>query len=152
MRKAAVLALVAAAFAATAAPAGATIVLGRSIADVKLNMSRWEVRGVLGEPGSITRGRNEFGPYRVFHYFRLEVTFQGNQNATAIKTWRKRERTASGIGVGSTKAELRDRVGGLHCDGRVCWQGRLRAGARVTVFRLSTTDRISSVSVAFVID
>jgi hypothetical protein len=152
MRRAALLLAVVAAFAATAGPAGATIVLGRSIAGAELGMTRAEIRGVLGEPRSITRGSNEFGPYRVFHYFRLDVTFQGNTNATAVKTWRKRERTANGIGVGSTKRQLRNRISGVRCEGRVCSKGRFVPGGRVTVFRLSQTNRIASVTVAFVID
>ena len=115
MKRLAVLLVVIAAAAVLAAPAGARIVPGQSIAGVKLSMTKAQVRGVLGEPTTIAHGANEFGTFTVFKYFRLSVTFQGNATVTAIKTNRKVERTRHDIGVGSTRAQVLAKVAGVRC-------------------------------------
>lgn len=147
-----VLLLVVLAALAFAAPAGAVIVPGQSIAGVELEMTQGEVIGVLGVPAETQHGTNEFGSFTKFKYRRLTVTFQGNAQVTAVKTTRKLERTAHDIGVGSTRAELRAGVTNLHCDTRrLCRKGRLLPGHRVTIFRLYH-GRVTSVLVGFVID
>ncbi len=88
--------------AALAAPAGAVIHPGHSIAGVELGMTRAQVRAELGPPARVTRGSNEFGFFRTFRYFRLWVTFQGEETVTAVKTTRQRERTPRGVGIKST--------------------------------------------------
>ena len=141
-----------AALAASAAPVGAVIHPGSSIAGVELGMTRAEVRAELGAPARVIRGRNEFGTYRIFRYFRLWVTFQGERTATAIKTTRTRERTPRGVGVRSTRAQVLARVRNVRCRTRtLCEAGRLEPGGRVTVFRLFR-GRVTSVLVGFVID
>jgi hypothetical protein len=142
----------AAAALAVAAPAGAVIHPGSSIAGVKLGMTKAEVRTKLGQPDRIVRQRNEFGPVTTFRYFRLWVTFQGNREVTAVKTTRRKERTPRGIGVGSTRAQVKARVRGVKCpEPTICEKGRLVPGSRVTVFRLFK-GRVTSVLVGFVID
>ena len=147
-----VLAGLAAAALALAASAGAVIHPGSSIAGVKLGMTKAEVRAELGEPARIIRQRNEFGPVTTFRYFRLWVTFQGNREVTAVKTTRKKERTPRGVGVGSTRAQVKARVHRVKCPlPTLCEKGRLVPGGRVTVFRLFK-GRVTSVLVGFVID
>jgi hypothetical protein len=140
------------AVAASAAPAAAVIHPGHSIAGVELRMSRADVRAHLGEPTRVIRGTNKFGPFRTFRYFRLWVTFQGNENVTAVKTTRVRERTPRGIGVKSTRTQVLARVRNVRCpEPTICEAGRLVPGGRVTVFRLYG-GRVTSVLVGFVID
>jgi hypothetical protein len=145
------IALVVVVAAVLAAPAGARIVPGQSIAGVKLSMTKTQVRGVLGEPSTIAHGANEFGSFTVFKYFRLSVTFQGDKTATAIKTNRKVERTRNGIGVGSTRAQVLAGVRGVQCFRTVCQKGMSLPGQRITAFYLYHR-RVTSVLVGFVID
>ncbi len=143
--------IVAAALASLASPAVARIVPQRSIASVELGMTRTEVRATLGTPTRVHRGSNEFGHFTVFRYFRLKVTFQGDASVTAVKTTRRRERTRSGVGVGSTRAQVDARVANTRCGRRECVIGRFLPGRRVTVFRLFN-GRVTSVLVGLVID
>ena len=151
MRRALFAALAGAAALAAAAPAGAEIVPQRSIAGVELLMTRAEVRGVLGEPREVERGTNEFGRYTIFKYRRLQVVFQGRTNVTAVRTNRRNEKTATGVGFGSTRAEVREGVSGVRCSRRECVKGRFRPGRRVTVFRLFR-GKVAQTVVGFVID
>ena len=138
--------------AALAAPAGAVIHPGHSIAGVELGMTRAQVRAGLGPPAGVTRGRNEFGFFRTFRYLRLWVTFQGEERVTAVKTTRLRERTPRGVGVKATRARVLARVHRVRCPlPTLCETGRLVPGGRVTVFRLYR-GRVTSVLVGFVID
>jgi hypothetical protein len=91
---------------AGAAAASAAIVPQRGIAGVRLAMTRAQVRAVLGAPAAAFHGRNEFGTFTVYRYRGLRVTFQGNRTATAILTTRTTERTAAGVGVGSTEGQV----------------------------------------------
>ncbi len=135
--------------------AQAKIVLQSSISGIKLGMTRAEVRDRV-EPSKIVRGRNEFGPYTIFQYFRLRVTFQGNDGATAVSTTRWNQETPAGIHVRSTESQLRAAYPGARCrtefgNFRHCWIGRFEAGRRVTDFRISA-GRIRSILIGFVID
>jgi hypothetical protein len=137
--------------------ASALIVPQRSIAGIELDMTRAEVRALKGEPRRIERGTNEFGRYTIFRYGRLWVSFQGNAGATAVFTRRPRQRTAEGIGVGSTEAELRETYN-VRCRTelgtfRHCWTGRFRPGRRVTDYRIDLSSRlITGILIGYVID
>jgi hypothetical protein len=131
--------------------AKAVIVPQRSIAGVELEMTKAQVRSVLGDPRRVVHGTNEFGRYTVFRYRRLSVTFQGGANVTHVQTNRLRERTVRGAGVGSTRGELRARVVGIRCRPRFCFKGRFLPGRRVTVFRFCD-GIVTRVEVGFVID
>ena len=100
---------------ATAAAASAAIVPQRGIGGVRLALTRAQVRAVLGAPASAVHGRNEFGSFTVYRYRGLRVTFQGNRTVTAILTTRATERTAAGVGVGSTEGQVRAKVAGVRC-------------------------------------
>ena len=139
-----------------AGAAQAVIIPQSSILGIKLGMTRAEVRARAGVPPTIVRGMNDFGRYTTFHYFRLRVTFQGNEGATAVSTTRRRQETPAGIHVLSTESQLRAAYPGARCrtefgDFRHCWIGRFQAGRRITDFRIST-GRVRSILVGFVID
>ena len=140
---------------AGAAAASAALVPQRGIAGIRLAMTRAQVRAVLGAPRAAVHGRNEFGSFTVYRYRGLRVTFQGNRTVTAILTTRTTERTAAGVGVGSTEGQVWAKVAGVRCRTesgfRHCFVGRFLPGKRVTDFRI-TRGRVTSVTVGFVLD
>jgi len=93
-----------------AAGAWAKIVPQHSIAGVALEMTRPEVKDLKGDPDRIKHGTNDFGKFTQFIYRnshgKLEVTFQGNQGATAVRTNRRTQKTAEGVHVGSPESAL----------------------------------------------
>jgi hypothetical protein len=142
--------------AASAVSAGATIVPQRGMAGVALGMSPAAVRAKLGKPLRIVRGRNVFGPYTEFRYpFLLRVHFQGNDAVSSIATTGRKERTAAGVGVGSTQAHVRARVANVRCERlfnqRHCYVGSFRPGTRVTDFFIRN-GRVTRVVIGFVLD
>jgi hypothetical protein len=149
-------ALVVAIVVGTAATASATIVPQRGMAGVQLGASQANVRATLGKPLRIVRGRNEFGPYTEFRYpFALRILFQGNGGVSSIETRGRKERTAAGVGVGSTESEVRQRVANVRCSTlfglRHCYVGSFRPGRRVTDFMLRN-GRVTRIVVGFVLD
>jgi hypothetical protein len=154
MRRAPACAVVVAALAA-AAPLDAKILVQRGIAGVQLRMTKAQVRSSLGTPTSIRSGRNEFGRYVQFVYPRVTVSFQGASRATGLRTRSRLERTARGVGVGSTEAEVKAKVAGVHCRTesgfRHCFLGSFLPGRVITDFHIRR-GRVSSVVVGFVLD
>ncbi len=140
---------------ALAAVAGATIVPQKGIAGVNLGMSKSAVRSLLGSPASAKHAKNDFGPCTQFRYAGLVVTFQGNTSVTSVSTTRKSERTASGVGVGSTEAQVKAKVKGVKCKTesgfRHCFVGSFRPGKIVTDFSIKR-GRVTLVDVGRVID
>src|SRR5438552_7725785 len=102
---------------AWALPAQAIIRPQKGMAGVRLDMTQAQMRAVLGEPKSVKQGFNDFGSYTQFVYpHSITVTFQGNQHVTGISTKGRTERTAKGVGVGSTENEVGSKVGHARCD------------------------------------
>ena len=62
---------------ASAAAASAAIVPQRGIAGVRLEMTKAQVRAVLGAPRRAVHGSNEFGSFTIYRYRGLRITFQG---------------------------------------------------------------------------
>lgn len=143
--------------------ASALIVPQQSIAGIKLDMTRPEVKDRKGEPDRIIHGTNDFGAYTQFIYKnsdgkKLIATFQGNAGATAVRTNRRKQRTAEGVHVGSPESALHDAYPNLRCrtessDFRHCWTGRMRPGKRVTDYWIGiASGNVKLITVAYVID
>jgi hypothetical protein len=157
MRKIAAMIVVAIAAASFAHAVGATIVPQRAIGGVRLGMTKAQVGRAAGKPLRIEHAKNEFGSLTRFVYpGRVSVDFQGNASVTAVWTTGTKERTARGVGVGSTRAQVLRLVAGARCeatDGLFahCFVGSFEPGKRVTDFILSS-GRVTRVTVGFVID
>jgi hypothetical protein len=140
---------------ALAGTASATIVIGRGVAGVRLGMSQAAVRAKLGTPVKVVKAKNEFGPYTEFRYRGYVVDFQNNETVTAVATTLAREKTPSGVGVGSTWAQVRRKVPHLICTGSAvfgdCHVGNLLPGRTVTDFFVKS-GKVVRVLVGIVID
>jgi hypothetical protein len=141
-------------FALAAAPASATIVVNRSIAGVKLNMTQQQVLDRLGSP---SRDITNQALDTIYTYSKrgLKVTFRphgATNNVTLIDVYRKGQRTASGVGVGSTYAAVRGGVPGVRCERapnpRQRWCS-VRSGRKVTTFVISSKRRVHEVVFAY---
>jgi hypothetical protein len=150
--KRALLAVVVVAALALPGAAAAKIILQRGIGGVSLGMTEAKVRSTLGAPTRVKNAKNEFGPYRVLFYARVKVTFQGLSTVTAVETTSPQEKTAAGVGVGSTKAQVKAKVPGVVCETGHCHIGKFNPGARVTDFFIGSTGHVTRVVVGFVID
>ena len=143
------------ALALTASSARAVIVVQHSIAGVSLQMTKARVRAKLGRPMRVRVGTNDFGTFTEKVYKRVTVTFQSGDRVTNVRTASPLEQTASGVGVGSTKFQVKAKVPSMKCKNesgfRHCFVGALLPGRVVTDFRLRN-GRVSEVSIGFVID
>ena len=148
-----VVALVAALTATSAAPA--RIVVQKGIAGVHLGMARAKVIALLGQPPKTRSGSNVFGRWTELVYPRATVSFQSGRRVTGIRTTSRRERTARGVGPGSTEAQVRARVAGIRCRSegtfRHCFVGRFLPGKVVTDFQIRR-GRVASVLIGYVLD
>ena len=140
------------------APAAeAAIQLDRGIAGARLGNTRADVRKALGKPTKTTQGRNDFGRWVSYRFpGKITVFFQGRELVSSVQTAGLGDRTAAGIGVGSTEKELTNSVKGLTCEDlganvRTCHTGDFLPGRRVTDFRLAN-GKVESVTVARVVD
>ncbi|MGE5636877.1 MAG: hypothetical protein ACM3UV_08065 [Nocardioidaceae bacterium] len=138
------------------ASASALIQTDEGIAGARLNNTKQQVRTALGQPIRIQNGKNDFGPFTVFHYRGgIRVTFQSGNRVTSVFTNGVGDRTRRGIGVGSTEAAVRQRVDKVKCETivgfRSCHTGSFTAGRRVTDFAIRG-GRVRSVTLGFVID
>lgn len=155
MRRAAVLGAAVAVALFAAGAGSATIVIGHGIAGVRLGMSQPAVRAKLGKPAKIVQAKNEFGPYTEFRYRGYVVDFQQNLTVTSVTTTLAREKTPSGIGVGSTWAQVRRKAAHLSCTGAPllgdCHVGKLLPGRTVTDFFFKA-GKVTRVLVGIVLD
>ncbi len=140
----------AALFALAAAPASAKIVVNRSIAGVKLGVSQQRVLNLLGNP-STTVTNQAFDTIYTYKGRGLQITFHAHgstNDVTLIEVRKRGERTASGVGVGSTYAAVRAHVAGVRCarapNPRQRWCTVL-SGGRQTTFVISSAKRVHEV-------
>jgi len=140
------------------ASASAEVVPGESIAGVEIGMKRGEVKRLLGQPDEVRRPRHEiFGRFIELRYGRLKVgLFRSDRTVFSVRTTSRRERTASGVGVGTRKRGLRRRLEGERCERlegfRHCFLGRFEAGEIVMDFILTRSNRVKAIRLIRVID
>jgi hypothetical protein len=144
-----------------AAVAGARIVPQKGIMGINLEMKGTRVIDKKGQPDGERVVHNEIlGRQRVLRYHKTRVGLNGphrSNRVIGITTKDRRQRTRSGVGVGSTEAEVKDGVQGIHCrtesGSRHCFKGKFKPGERVTDFSISLPDHlVTRVTVAIVID
>lgn len=140
-----------------AAPASSSVRINVGIDGVKIGQTQAQVRANLGKPTRTVRGTDQVSSFTVFHYTALKmvVRFQDNTSVTNITTTGRGDRTATGVGVGSTEAEVKKGVKGVKCE-RVDSARRIclifvNSSGRGTTFRL-TRDKVTEVNVGVVAD
>lgn len=148
--------LVALAFFASAPNAMALIQIDRGIAGARLGASPAQVRAALGKPTKVNSGRNEFGPWQRYTFAGgIGVFFQGRKEVTSVQTTGLGDRTAKGVGVGSTQDEVVSSVPRVKCEtvetSLTCHTRDLLPGQRVTDFRIED-GKVVRVTVGIVID
>ena len=125
------------------------IIPGTSIRGISLGMSKKQVRDVLGTPTSVDRYPGY--PAYAYHYGATMIHFYDVSSVDFITTTSKKVRTRDGLGVGSTKAQLKDRYPNINCVpggpfAPFCYLGgSLAPGATPTVFVLSNAGVVSEV-------
>ncbi len=148
------------ALAFAAAPAHAVIVPQKSIKGIKLGLSQNGVRAAAGKPTKARTIDNEImGRVLEWSYGKTKVLFNGRTSDARVinlETTSPNERTAGGIGVGSTRAQVLAKVKGVKCENddgfRHCFVGRFLPGRTVTDFRLNKANKVTLVDVGIVID
>jgi hypothetical protein len=143
-----------------AAPVSARIVPQESIGGIHIGMDVSQVRKARGTPDAVIFTRQPIvGKTRIYKYALTYATFEctcPSARVFSIRTRSRRERTADGVGVGTSRAVVARRVRGVRCVVESgldhCYVGRFAAGKRVTDFRIGRSGRVASVTVAFVID
>ena len=146
---------------ALAAPsaASASVVPQRSIASIELSMTRAQVEKRLGTPERVRRPRSEiFGRYTELEYGLTFISIfdSAEGGVFSITTTSRRQRTSTGVGVGSTERAVRRGVRNVRCRTeygfRRCSVGTFAPGRVVTDFVISTRGRVKRISLGRVID
>jgi len=141
--------------------AAAQIVPQKGIAGIELTMTRAEVIAAKGKPDAEKIVKAEIiGPERRLRYGGTKVSFGGTMASAGvigIRTVDPLERTGSGVGVGSSAAEVKAGVAGTKCITEFgfshCSKGSFLPGTRVTDFLLDGPGgKVEAVVVGFVID
>lgn len=131
---------------ALAAPAGAKVVVNRSIAGISPGLTAKQVRARLGRPDRVNRSGRAIIGYgydaarlRVFVSFALR-----SHRVDSVGTSSPRQRTGKGIGVGSSRRAVR-RAYRVTCTRSSCTTRPSHSGT-TTSFNL-TKDRVSGIGI-----
>jgi hypothetical protein len=141
---------------AAAAPASALIQVDKGIAGARLKNTKAQVHAALGKPVKRQTGSNDFGAFLQETYRGgIVVFYQGAKRVTSVTTTGLGDRTAKGVGVGSTEAAVKKLVPGVTCEtvagARSCHTNDFLPGKRVTDFFLKK-GKVVRVSVGIVVD
>jgi hypothetical protein len=141
--------------ASSAATTSAAIRPGYGLAGVQLWMTEAKVRARLGPPRHVATSLSALGvPVTQMYYRGLEVDVQrikGRLVVMRVLTTRRNERTASGVGVGSSGRAVR-RLRGAHCDRRYCQVNTVRKPVfSFTMFWFDRKDRVRMVSISLAV-
>lgn len=157
MRKLAVLTTLLA-FAVIAPVASADIVIGKSIAGVRLGIAETDVVATLGQPVRATDdGTDKITgqPLRTLEYAKTRVGLTGGV-VSYVDTIDKSQKTSTGARVGISEKSLRKKVKGLKCQGkgnkRFCYRGKITPGKTITSFTISKSKKVRVISLDLVID
>jgi hypothetical protein len=137
------------------ASASARIVPQRGIAGANLDMTQAQVRAKLGKPDKVAHPSSPiFGKYSTWFYdgTSIDMFDTGERKVFNLSTASKKEKTTTGVGVGSTAAQVKAGVSRSRCDTQHCWVGRFEGGRKVTDFRLSPKGRVTRVTIGYVLD
>jgi hypothetical protein len=140
--------------------AEARIAPQRGIMGIHLGMTGTEVIQKKGQPDAETVVPNEIlGQQRILRYGKTKAGLSGpkrKDTVVAVTTTDRRQRTRSGVGVGSKEKAVKNRINGITCQTdagvRHCFKGAFLPGHRVTDFRISASHRVKRVTVSFVVD
>jgi len=120
------------------ARAQAKIVLNRGVEPARIGMTTQQLRAKLGAPDVAERSGSTTS--LVYRSRKLVVTVLRGR-VQIVSTRSRRERTASGVGPGSTLRAVRTRVPDARCGAKagvfVCKLGSSRKGRRSTVFLIA---------------
>jgi hypothetical protein len=150
--------LLALALLALPALAHSRIVVQQGMAGIRIGMTQAQVIAAKGQPDGRARPHSEIlGRYTLYRYGNVYVSLFTSGTVFDVRTSGRTERTASGVGVGSTETFLRMNLRGETCKTefgyRHCWFGAFRPGRIVTDFSISRrTGRVTRVQVGRVID
>jgi hypothetical protein len=138
------------------AAAPALVQVDRGIAGARLGNTVAQVHAALGRPARSHSGSNDFGRFLQETYGGgISVFYQGSRSVTSVVTTGLGDRTAKGVGVGSSEAAVRANVPGVRCEttsgSRSCHTHAFTAGRRVTDFFIRS-GKVTRVTVGFVID
>jgi hypothetical protein len=137
------------------AAASARIVPQRGIAGANLDMTEAQIYAKLGKPDKTSHPTSPiFGKYTTWFYggTSIDMFRNGDRKAFNLSTTSKSQKTASGVGVGSTAAAVKKGVKRVQCDAKHCYVGRFEGGNKVTDFQLGSTGRVTRVTIGYVLD
>jgi hypothetical protein len=130
--------------------ASAKIVVQRSIGGVALGMTRAQITGLLGPPvHDVAPTADDPRQARFWDFAdRLRVGFANDGDAaTVVVTYSRRERTASGVGPGSSRRAVKRALHGEHCTALLCMVGTDALGEVTTIFDFNRRGRTTEVIV-----